>query len=213
MLFKMCPCCSCVLRDIRYVYKHAITINVKTIERYKCRKHVFTFMVYCIFYKHIIIMLVFCDTELLCSTRVLKQRSRDKITAISQTTFSNQMSRMKINAFWLKVHWSLFLRVQLTKCLYLTQWQFNFVVVFLWCIYGSLGLDRLKFSPTHQLNVFHHPSHSSTQWTHVVMITSILSKWRPGVVLTVCKLRKWEKVQVKKMNDCNIFVLQQVCDI
>ena len=39
---------------------------------------------------------------------------RDQIDAISQTTFSNAFSRMKMNEFRLEFHWSLFLRVQLT---------------------------------------------------------------------------------------------------
>ena len=39
---------------------------------------------------------------------------RDKMAAIFQTTFSNAFSWMQINEFWLRFHWSLFLRVQLT---------------------------------------------------------------------------------------------------
>ena len=39
---------------------------------------------------------------------------RDQIDAISQTTFSNEFSSMKIYEFWIKFHWSLFLGVQLT---------------------------------------------------------------------------------------------------
>ena len=39
---------------------------------------------------------------------------RDKMAAISQTTFSNAFSWMKTNEFRLRFHWSLFLRVQLT---------------------------------------------------------------------------------------------------
>ena len=39
---------------------------------------------------------------------------RDEIDAISQTTFSNAFSWMKMNEFRLGFHWSLFLRVQLT---------------------------------------------------------------------------------------------------
>ena len=38
---------------------------------------------------------------------------RDKMAAISQTIFSNAFSWMKMFEFWLKFHWSLFLRVQL----------------------------------------------------------------------------------------------------
>ena len=39
---------------------------------------------------------------------------RDKMDAISQATFSNAFSWMKLYEFQLKFHWSLFLRVQLT---------------------------------------------------------------------------------------------------
>ena len=39
---------------------------------------------------------------------------RDKMAAILQTTFSNTFSWMKIYEFWLRFHWSLILRVQLT---------------------------------------------------------------------------------------------------
>ena len=38
----------------------------------------------------------------------------DKMTCISQTIFSDAFSWMKSFVFWLKFHWSLFLRVQLT---------------------------------------------------------------------------------------------------
>ena len=39
----------------------------------------------------------------------------DKMADISQTTFSNIFSSIKMCQFWLKFHWSLFLRVQLTN--------------------------------------------------------------------------------------------------
>ena len=39
---------------------------------------------------------------------------RDKMDAISQTTFSSAFSWMKMFELRLKFHWSLFLRVQLT---------------------------------------------------------------------------------------------------
>ena len=39
---------------------------------------------------------------------------RDKMAAIFQTTVSNGFSWMKMYEFWLKFHWSLFRRVQLT---------------------------------------------------------------------------------------------------
>ena len=39
---------------------------------------------------------------------------RDQIDAMSQTTFSNAFSRMKMNEFRIGFHWSLFLRFELT---------------------------------------------------------------------------------------------------
>ena len=48
------------------------------------------------------------------TTMVLTHWSRDKMDAISQTTFSNAFSWMKMFEYRSKFHWSLFLRVQLT---------------------------------------------------------------------------------------------------
>ena len=48
------------------------------------------------------------------SAQILTHWGRDKIDAISQTTFSSAFSWMKMYAFWLKFHWSLFVRVPLT---------------------------------------------------------------------------------------------------
>ena len=46
--------------------------------------------------------------------KVLTHWGRDKIDAISQTTFSSAFPWMKMFEFRLKFHWSLFLRVHLT---------------------------------------------------------------------------------------------------
>ena len=51
---------------------------------------------------------------LACSSTYLTHWSRDKMDAISQTTFSNAFSWMKMFEYRLRFHWSLFLRVQLT---------------------------------------------------------------------------------------------------
>ena len=84
----------------------------------------------------------------------LTHRDRDKIAAIFQTTFPNAFSWMKLCEFWLRFHWSLFLRVQLTifrhwfKWLlgagqatshYLDQWWLDYRR-----IYASPGLNELK---------------------------------------------------------------------
>ena len=49
------------------------------------------------------------------TTWLLTHWGRDKMTPIFSKTFSNAFSWMKIYEFWLKFHWSLFLRVQLIK--------------------------------------------------------------------------------------------------
>ena len=46
----------------------------------------------------------------------------DKMDAISQTIFSNAFYWMKILEFWLKLHWSLFLRIQLTIFQHWFRW-------------------------------------------------------------------------------------------
>ena len=40
---------------------------------------------------------------------------RDKMAFISRTTLSNEFSWMKMWEFWLKFHWNLFLRAQITN--------------------------------------------------------------------------------------------------
>ena len=50
----------------------------------------------------------------LVAIHYLTHWGRDKMAAISQTTFSNAFSWMKMYEFRLKIHWSLFLKVQLT---------------------------------------------------------------------------------------------------
>ena len=47
-------------------------------------------------------------------SRTLTHWGRDKMAAVSQTTLSNAFSWMNMLEFWLRIHWSLFLRVQLT---------------------------------------------------------------------------------------------------
>ena len=79
---------------------------------------------------------------------------QDKMDAILQMIFSSAFSWIKMFEFWLKFHWSLFLRVQLTlfqhwfrqwlgagqaSSHYLKQWCLVY-----WCIYVSLGLNELK---------------------------------------------------------------------
>ena len=46
----------------------------------------------------------------------------DKMAAVSQTIFSDGFSWMKSSVFWLKFHWSLFPRVQLTITQHWFRW-------------------------------------------------------------------------------------------
>ena len=49
-----------------------------------------------------------------CSGPTLTLWGRDKMPAISQMTFSNAFSWMKMYQFWLRFHWNSFPRVRLT---------------------------------------------------------------------------------------------------
>ena len=49
--------------------------------------------------------------------RVITYRSRNKMVAVCQTTFSNSFSWMKIVLFWFKFHWNLFPKIELLKSL------------------------------------------------------------------------------------------------
>ena len=77
--------------------------------------------------------------------RALTHWGRDEMNNISQTTFSNIFSSMKMFEFRLKFHWSLFPRIQLTILVYR-------------CIYASLGLNKLMLSPDW---VISHSDHGS----------------------------------------------------
>ena len=79
---------------------------------------------------------------------------RDKMAAISQTTFSNVFSWMKMYELRLKFHWSLFLRVQLTILQHWFRWLLRASQVTSHClnqcwsvyrlIYASLDLNELN---------------------------------------------------------------------
>ena len=67
----------------------------------------------------------------------------DKMAATLPTTFSNRFSWMKMYECWLKFHWCMFLRVQLTIFQDLfrspNQWWLDH-----WCIHASPGLNELN---------------------------------------------------------------------
>ena len=78
----------------------------------------------------------------------------DKIAAISQTTFSNAFSWMKMYEFRLRFHYTLFLRFQLTIFQHWCRWWLgadkatNHYLNQWWLvyrhIYASLGLNELR---------------------------------------------------------------------
>ena len=95
---------------------------------------------------------------------------RDKKDAISQTTFSNAFSWMKLLEFWLKFHWNLFLRVQLTifqhwfrywlGAVQATSHYLNQCWLEYRRIYASLGLNELMRSRAIKripMSYIHHP--------------------------------------------------------
>ena len=123
------------------------------------------------------------------------------MAAISQKTLSNSFSWMKMLKFWIKFHWSLFIRVQLTisqhwlrwrlgtdqaTSHYLNQWWIDYRR-----IYASLGLNELMSS--HYLNQcwfivnctlrnrfqsnLNQNKTVSIQWNELENMTS--AKWQP----------------------------------
>ena len=93
--------------------------------------------------------------QILITSIFVNTLSRDKMADISQTTFWNAFSWMKICKFRLRFHWRLFLRVQLTifqhwfrKWLgayqatshYLNQWWLVYRR-----IYASISLNELRY--------------------------------------------------------------------
>ena len=83
----------------------------------------------------------------------------DKMAAISQTTLSNAFSWMKMLIFWLRFHWSLFLRVKFTIFQYWLRWWLGAVQatshylnqcwLVYWRIYASLGLNEVRLHDAH----------------------------------------------------------------
>ena len=59
--------------------------------------------------------------QLICSQHITPSHP-DKMAAISQTTFSNLFSSMKIFEFRFECHWNLFWRTQLTVSLHWFRW-------------------------------------------------------------------------------------------
>ena len=104
-------------------------------------------------------------------TLTLTHWGRDKIDAISQTTFSNVFSSMKMFEFRLKFHWCLFPRAQFTISQHWFRWwlgadQPTSHYLNQWCIvyrriYASLGLNELsKWLPVDNAIILLHNNYS-----------------------------------------------------
>ena len=87
----------------------------------------------------------------------------DKMTAISQTVFSDALSWIKSFLLWLKFHWILFLRVQLTIaqhwCIWSNadpiHWRIYAALLgdeFMSCLHSLLGYSAREFQAS-QLSV------------------------------------------------------------
>ena len=88
--------------------------RIKTIatEMYKCKNYINPAFVGESFTSHDLHILQKTVKNL--NNPLLTHWGWDQIDAMSQTTFSNEFSWMKMYEYRLKFHWSLFLRVQLT---------------------------------------------------------------------------------------------------
>ena len=105
---------------------------------------------------------------------------RDEMDIISQTTFSNAFSWMKMYELRLRFHWSLFLRVQLKIIQHWFRWWLGAVQatshylnqwwLYYWRIYASLGLNELK-----QLQLWsRYPMHKTSDY-----VTMLKYLWVP----------------------------------
>ena len=94
----------------------------------------------------------------------LTHRGRDKMAAISQTTVSNAFSSMKMLKFRSKFHWTLSIRLPLTKFQHLaTSHYLNQWCLVYWRIYASLGLNELNPGPNLTIDTdARHSANSST---------------------------------------------------
>ena len=102
---------------------------------------------------------------------ILTRWGQDKIDTISQTTFSNAFTWMKMNEFALGFDRRLFLRFESTifhhwfrqwlgadqaTSHYLNQWRLIY-----WCIYASLGLNELNAPSSQAFYIEHVPRQSA----------------------------------------------------
>ena len=128
---------------------------------------------------------MFCDIHLGTVLFLFNTLRPRQMADVSQMTFSNAFSWMKMYWFLLRFHWSVFLRVQLTifqhwvrlwlgdgqaTSHYLEQWWLVY-----WCIYESLGLNKLTMLSADELNLQHMFMYNNFEFT----ATSPRVQWVP----------------------------------
>ena len=77
------------------------------------------------FFYYILVIGCITSQSAILTPHILTHLPLDQMDDISQTTFSHAFSWMKKFDFWLKYHWSLFLRVKLTITQHWFRWWFD----------------------------------------------------------------------------------------
>ena len=116
--------------------------------------------------------------------RVLAPWGRDKMAAVSQTTFSNENSWMKMCEFRLRFQWILFVNVQFTTFKHWFSW---------W-----LGADQ---ATSHYLNQCYHSSSTHICVTRPQWVTSSQYGCRTG-----CFCSKEQRLQPPGLGFCVRFI-------
>ena len=97
-----------------YLTQHVLELTYIIFGQMVMRLSIFIMGIPTLIRRHICIMRALMYSVECIFNRILTHWGRDKMAAVFQTTFSNAFSWMKMYEYWLKFHWSLFLRVQLT---------------------------------------------------------------------------------------------------
>ena len=97
-----------------YLTQHVLELTYIILGQMVMRLSIFIMGIPTLIRRHICIMRALMYSVECIFNRILTHWGRDKMAAVFQTTFSNAFSWMKMYEYWLKFHWSLFLRVQLT---------------------------------------------------------------------------------------------------
>ena len=134
----------------------------------------------------------------------LKYWGRDKMAAIEQTTFSNALSWMKMYELWLRFHWILFLRAQLT-----ISFHWSLVPIMAWrrpgdkplseammvrltthkCVTRPQWVNRLRPDQNCYLGcLVSHIGYSNAYFTHVMWRLNRTTLCHSCIYLCICKV-------------------------